>query len=500
MRKISLVIIHCFFFATVTYSQGVGIGTTTPNASAQLDVSATNKGVLVPRLALTAANVASPVSSPADALLIFNTSTSGSGTDAVSPGFYYWSATSSRWTSLSSSASPEGDVGFGAWGDCSVTAINEYQPAVSNDGMRGDIFGVSVCMSDNFAIVGAPYDSVGSNAKQGSAYIFSFNGSSWVQQQKLVANDGAGGDYFGYSVSISGNYAIVGAPLDAIGAVTGQGSAYIFFYNGTTWVQQQKITASDGLADDHFGFTVAITSSFALIGVKDDDIGANLSQGSSYVYNNNAGVWSQQPRLTADDGTANEAFGTSVALSGNYAVIGAYGDGPLGSAYVFFYNGANWVQKQKLIPTNPAAQSFGIAVSISGSYICIGAETTTVGTSNAQGSAFIFFYNGSTWEEQQELIAGDGNVNDRFGGKVSVSGNYALIGSIQADVGSNVDQGATYLFQNAGGFWIRKQKITNPSGAAAEFSGNGSVSNNRFIIGNSAFATNRGQVLFGKIK
>ena len=229
----------CLFFSAAI-AQRVGIGTASPHSSAQLDITSTDKGMLVPRIALTAANVASPVTSPADALLVYNTTTSGEGPNAVTPGFYYWNASTLRWQGLAGSSSASGDIGFGTWGGCSVDGISEFQPVVASDGAKGDYLGAIVDISGNFAIATAPFDTVGGNPQQGSAYIFSFNGTNWVQQQKLTAADGAADDLFGYAVAISGNYAIVGAPGDNVGVNNDQGSAYIFFYNGSTWVQQQK--------------------------------------------------------------------------------------------------------------------------------------------------------------------------------------------------------------------------------------------------------------------
>jgi hypothetical protein len=115
-------------------------------------------------------------------------------------------------------------------------------------------------------------------------FYFQRSGNTWTQQAKLTASDGSAYDYFGYSVSISGDYALIGAPYDFIGANTNQGSAYIFQRSGSTWTQQAHLTASDGSAIDFFGISVSISGDYVLIGAYMDDIGTNTDQGSSYFF------------------------------------------------------------------------------------------------------------------------------------------------------------------------------------------------------------------------
>ena len=213
--------------------------------------------MLVPRIALTAANSASPVTSPADALLVYNTATAGTGGNAIVPGFYYWNASAARWNALKESSTTN-SVGFGPWGDCSMGAISEYNPVVDETGAAGDQFGNSVSISGNFAIVGAYRDDVGANAGQGSASIDQYNGSNWVLMNKITDATGAADDYFGYSVSISGNYAIVGAYTDDIGANINQGSASIYQRLGLGWQKLQYVTDPGGNSGDLFGFSTAI--------------------------------------------------------------------------------------------------------------------------------------------------------------------------------------------------------------------------------------------------
>ena len=171
MNKQLLFLLPCIMFVMNIYAQNVGIGTTSPNSSAMLDVQSTNKGMLVPRIALTAANAATPVTTPADALLVYNTATAGTGINTIVPGFYYWNASANRWIAMKEE-STNSSVGFGSWGDCSNNNISEYNPVVDDTGEYGDYFGYSVSISGSYAIAGAYFDNVGANARQGSVSIF----------------------------------------------------------------------------------------------------------------------------------------------------------------------------------------------------------------------------------------------------------------------------------------------------------------------------------------
>ena len=185
-------------------------------------------------------------------------------------------------------------------------------------------------------MVGATAGGTG-GLQQGSAYVFVRSGGVWSQQQKLVAADAALGDQFGTSVAISGETVVVGAPR--AGGLQ-QGSAYVFVHSGGVWSQQQKLVAADAASGDNFGFSVAISGETVVIGALDDDGAAGFNQGSASVFVHSGGVWSQQQKLEAADAAEGDAFGFSVALSGETVVVSARNDDGAaglnqGSAYVF---------------------------------------------------------------------------------------------------------------------------------------------------------------------
>jgi len=348
---------------------------------------------------------------------------------------------------------------------------------IAPDGATNDDFGVSVSISGQTALIGAYRDDVGANSNQGAAYVFVRSGLNWVQQAKLVASDGLANDNFGFSVFISGDTALVGAYLDDVGAISNQGSAYVFTRSGSTWTQQAKLTASDGAASDFFGYSVALAGSTALVGAYGDNIGANANQGSGYVFTRSGSVWTQQAKLSATDGAVEDRLGFAVALSGDTALLGAPTDDPgvnadQGSAYVFIRSGSAWSQQAKLTAADGAAgDSLGHSVALSGNTAILGAFADDVGANTGQGSAYIFQRTGSTWAQQAQLTASDGGANEFFGMSVAISGDTALVGASSDNEGANFDQGSAFVFTRAGSLWIEQVKLLAPDGASSDFFG-----------------------------
>ncbi|MCI5117896.1 MAG: hypothetical protein D3913_08045 [Candidatus Electrothrix sp. LOE1_4_5] len=207
-----------------------------------------------------------------------------------------------------------------------------------NDGAASDYFGRSVSVSGNTAVIGS-YKDDDNGANSGSAYVFVRNGVGlWTQQAKLLPNDGAASDYFGGSVSIFGDTVVISASSDDNGS--NSGSAYVFVRNGVgLWTQQAKLLPNDGAASDYFGRSVSVSGDTAVIGASGDDDNGS-SSGSAYVFvRNGVGLWTQQAKLLPYEVTGNDWFGCSVSVSGDTTVIGAYGDddngNQSGAAYIY---------------------------------------------------------------------------------------------------------------------------------------------------------------------
>jgi hypothetical protein len=354
-------------------------------------------------------------------------------------------------------------------------------------------------MNGNYAIVGAPYDNNGANTDQGCAYIFFRNGSTWLEQAKLVASDGAAGDFFGYSVSISGNYAIVGAYGDGLIA----GSAYIFIRSGTNWTQQAKLLPSNPAPGNRFGFSVDISGDYAIIGAPNDDIGANNEEGSTYFFVRSGTLWTQQDNVVAPFGAAMDHFGYSVSISGDYAVVGAReddvgSDTDAGSAHVFLRIGTNWnYQDQLLSPGPQSGDHFAESVAIDGNYIVVGEpENPTY----AGALARIFIRNGIVWEIQETLFANPlvaSVPQNLFGISVAIDGDYVLVGAMHTDINDILQKGAAYLFKRDGIDWIFVRRIDDPAGDHDHAMGKSvAISGLNCMVGGANADALRGRILF----
>jgi N-acetylglucosamine kinase-like BadF-type ATPase len=362
------------------------------------------------------------------------------------------------------------------------TAWLQQQTLTASDAAQGDEFGFSVAISGdgNTAIVGARYEDPGGVSAAGSAYIFTYSGGSWSEQQKIENPDPATSDLFGYSVAISGdgNTALMGVYGDSPGGVSGAGSAYIFTRSGSSWSEQQQLTASDAAQGDYFGYRVAISGdgNTAIVGAYLSSPGGVSRAGSAYIFTYSGGSWSEQQKITAPVPAASDFFGYGVSLSGdgNTALVGAnYENAGPGSAYIFTRSGSSWSQQQKIQASDAASQDvFGCAVSLSGdgNTALVGALAEDPGGVTNAGSAYIFTNSGGSWSEQQKLTASDKAASDFFGWSVSISsdGTTAIVGAYDEDPGGVVSAGSAYIFTYSGGSWSEQQKIENPDPAVVD--------------------------------
>ncbi len=372
---------------------------------------------------------------------------------------------------------------------------DEIIKLTASDRAQGANFGYAVSISGDYAIVGAPKDPTdasGGNALQeaGAAYIFRNNGGTWSQVQKIVASDRADYDYFGWAVSISGDYAVVGAYFESqdengANTVNSAGSAYIFENNGGTWNQVQKIVASDREATDYFGYAVAISGDHIVVGAysEDHDVAGNTqmpSSGSAYIFRNNAGTWAEVQKIVASDRGPGDYFGYAVAISDDYVIVGAQresedvsGGNTLqfsGSAYVFKNNSGTWAEIKKLVANDREFDAnFGASVAISGDNAIVGAFKESKDASGGSaitgaGAAYIFSNNSDAWTQTQKLVAGDRSGGDYFGRAVSISDDYVIVGAyLETENAQGQDSlgsaGSAYIYKNNGGTWSQTSKI-----------------------------------------
>jgi len=363
-----------------------------------------------------------------------------------------------------------------------LKAIIPNDTIIADDGVANDYFGGSASVFGTRILVGAEANDEVDNYA-GAAYVYEFNGTDWAQIEKLTANDGAAYDYFGGSVSLSGNIAMVGAR----GNNSLTGAVYVFEFNGVSWTQIDKLTANDADLGDEFGSSISLQGDRVLISSpRDDD--KSYNSGAVYVFEFNGISWNQVDKLLPDGTVFEEIFGSAVSLEGNRALIGAYNgvngsNVRTGTAYVFHFNGLNWNQAGKFIPSDGTATNyFGFSVSISGDRALIGAH----GNGFYTGAAYLYSYDGNNWGQELKLTGDDSELEDAFGISVSLNGNRVLIGAYRGDNPSNVDSGAAYVFDFNGSSWDQSLKLSNnTNGAANDYFGRSVDLTNSWVLSGS---------------
>ena len=324
----------------------------------------------------------------------------------------------------------------------------------ASDGAASDYLGYSAGVSWAGVLLGAHGDD-DKGADAGAAYFYrsySIGSGTVTQNTKLLASDGAAGDQFGISASMSGTTGLVGASGDA----SGRGAAYVFrdVYSAQPSITQSvKLTAADGEASDAFGVAVSMSGNGALVGATgDDDKGANA--GAAYFFRNLAsvtGTVTQNLKLVANDGAAGDNFGVAVGLFDTTALVGASGDASgRGAAYVFRGLGTGSGTKThttKLTASDGAASDgLGVSVALSGSVGLAGATGDDDKGTNA-GAAYVYLgldATGSTATETVKLLASDGAASDAFGFSVGLDGDYFVIGARLGN-GAVADSGNAYV-------------------------------------------------------
>lgn len=344
------------------------------------------------------------------------------------------------------------------------------QDVIASDGAWDDRFGTSVAVSGDTAVIGAADAKIGDNYDQGAAYVFARQDGVWTEMQKLVASDGAAMANFGAAVAVAGDTILISAISANVEGNSNQGAVYVFSGSGSAWTETQKLAANDGISGDAFGNAIKTDGAIALIAAKGATVNGNTLQGKVYVFTASGGNWTQSQALTADDGASNDLFGTSLALDGKTAIIGAptlaYNFLHAGWAYVFTASGGTWTQGQKIIPNNSAvSDQFGAAVGLVGDTAII----TSTGNQFAHGAAYVFENIGGSWAQTQQLSPSDSASGDEFGNALAMSATSVLIGAQRIVIDGH--QGAAYLFDEADGVWSQTQEFTESAGTSLDFFG-----------------------------
>ena len=376
-----------------------------------------------------------------------------------------------------------------------------------------DWFGISVAVFNDTIVVGA-------------AYVFVRDGTTWTQQAYLKASNTDAEVYFGRSVAVSNDTIVICAVGESI-------AAYVFVSDGTTWTQQAYLKESNTDAYDHFGSSVVVSNDTIVVGAWGEssaatgvngyqyDFKTNVA-GAAYVFVRNGTTWTQQAYLKASIPDAFDLFGTSVAVSNNTIVVGAYGEdsaatgvngdqnnnnaGSAGAAYVFVRDGTTWTQQAYLKASNTGVgDQFGYSVAVSNDTIVVGAkweDSAATGINGDQndnsaqgaGAAYVFVRDGTTWEQQAYLKASNTDADDNFGYPVAVSNDTIVVGAwpedsaatgVNGDQNNNsaVDAGAAYVFVRDGTTWTQQAYLKASNTDAYDgFGGSVAVSNDTIVV------------------
>jgi hypothetical protein len=344
-----------------------------------------------------------------------------------------------------------------------ISQVPEIAKLTADDPDPGDWFGVLVSVYGDYAVIGALSDDE-NGLDSGAAYVFKREGDTWSQQAKLLPDDGAPGDWF-CSVSMYGDYALVGSMMDDDNGID-SGSAYVFKREGDSWVQETKLLPDDGEAGDWFGAYPYMNDEYVVSGSwMDDDNGSN--SGSVYVFKREGDTWTQEAKLLADDSEAGDWFGNVVTMSGDYIFASApFHFYECGAVYVLKKTGDTWAQHDKLLPEDiDAGDEFG-SIAAHGDYLLAGSPFDDDNGTDS-GSAYIFKLEGDEWVQEAKLVPDDGAPGNWFGYVLAIYGENAIIGAERASTNGSYS-GAAYWFRKEGDTWVQKAKIFPEDGNAGD--------------------------------
>ncbi|MCU0851460.1 MAG: FG-GAP repeat protein [Candidatus Thermoplasmatota archaeon] len=331
------------------------------------------------------------------------------------------------------------------WSCDGATWIQQQKLTPSDPGVN-DCFGVRVALQGDTALIGASDEL--SQDDPGAVYVFTRSGTNWTEQQILTPPDGDPLDLFA-DPALDGDTAIIGALWDDDMGVDA-GAAYVFTRTGTTWAQQAKFYPTDAAAGEWFGYSIDLDGDTALISTYDwwND---TVTPGAAYVFTRTGTTWTQQAKLVGSDTLPGDTFGIDVALDDDTAIVGAVNDCEQGdysgSVFVFTRTGSTWVQEAKLLQSNGTKYDwFGNSVSLEGDTALIAAPNEEEGNIDARGAAYVFTRTGTTWTEKQRLIASDGIRFDYFSGPLCLNGDTAFFGAVWATYGQGPNSGSVYVF------------------------------------------------------
>ena len=315
------------------------------------------------------------------------------------------------------------------------------------DGHSDHWFGWTVALSDDVLIAGATSDNTNGTGS-GAAYVFRYNGSEWGQEAKLVSQGGEPYNFAGSAVAIDGNTAMVGAPRDDYD--TAYGKVYVFEREDGVWIEKTTIWPSFNEYSAQFGSAIALVGDLAVIGAPwGTDFQGHSDCGNVFVFRFDGSQWVEEAILLASDRADQDQFGYWVDANENTIVVGAPWDDDQGdksgSVYIFQYDGNSWVEYAKLLPSDgTAGDGFGDPVAIFDDALLVGASGSDDHGSQS-GAAYLFRLDGTQWLEESKITVSDGASEDWFGGRFALGEGTAVIAS-PGDDDNGRESGSAYVF------------------------------------------------------
>lgn len=354
--------------------------------------------------------------------------------------------------------------------EASAAISRQIAKLLPGDPEGGSTFALAVALDGDTALVSRR----GFGESPAAVYVFVRDGAQWVQQAKILAPGASNAGDFGGAVALNGDTALISASGQQAGSNYSQGAVYVFARDGSEWTQEALLLAEDGVAGDSFGAVLAMDADTALVVAAGSAGTTDPARRAAYVFTRNEGAWSQQAKLVPDGVLVAEGFGTSAALSGDTALVGARGleSGPAtyqGNVRVFRRNGQAWAQEAVLTATSGVRYDFfGTSVALDGDRALIGAPGCDLGPSMDGGCAHVFVRSGEAWTEEAVLFDAGGQPADGFGRSVALEGGVALVGAPEDDVGSNGEQGSALVFARCGDDWGTGLKFSIEDGSWGE--------------------------------
>ncbi len=326
------------------------------------------------------------------------------------------------------------------------TDWSQEQKLTAGDAAGGDDFGFAVAISGDTIVVGSPRDDTVAGNRAGSAYVYVFDVGLqlWIEKQHLFASDAGADDRFGSSIAIDGETLLVGATQEDQ-AAPNAGAGYVFARTGGVWLHQDKLVPTSSGTNPQMGRSASLDGDVAVLGAWQDAPAAMFSVGAAHVFRRSGTTWSEEQKLTASDAADFRWFGQSVSVSGTVIAVGAYGDrgndlSESGGAYFYIFNGLSWDELDNVNASDPTANDrFGWSIALDG-------DNAIIGTGISASKGYLFHRELVLYTEQTTLNSTDPDVSAEYAWAVAISGTTAVMGDRNAAAGT----GVAFVFDLAG--------------------------------------------------